>query len=146
MWQADVESQAIKVRCVVCKAETLRNLNTQRAHRIGQTRPITGVVSFTLFKINHPKLILFAVKTLAIRKTAEEKMVSRRVALKNCQEKLPKLIEEAGMRHYIEVRLCYSIVRYSYVNSMQLEPEVHHPYPYINTNRRLPTLRTPSGS
>jgi hypothetical protein len=46
-----------------------------------------------------------AVKTLAIRGTAEERVVDSRNALKNSQEKLPKLIEEAGMRHYIAVRL-----------------------------------------
>jgi len=54
----------------------------KRVHRIGQTRKIT-------------------VTTLAIRGTAEEKMVSRRDLFKNSRDKIPKLIEEAGMRHFI---------------------------------------------
>ncbi|KZT27320.1 hypothetical protein NEOLEDRAFT_1110673 [Neolentinus lepideus HHB14362 ss-1] len=65
VWRPDVESQAIK-----------------RAHRIGQTRPIT-------------------VTTLAIRSTSEEVMVARREALKGALCKVPDLIQESGMRHFI---------------------------------------------
>ncbi|KIL67165.1 hypothetical protein M378DRAFT_191789 [Amanita muscaria Koide BX008] len=65
VWQADVESQAIK-----------------RAHRIGQTKKII-------------------VTTLAIRGTAEERMVARKELFKGSRDKIPKLIEEAGMRHFI---------------------------------------------
>jgi hypothetical protein len=64
VWRADVESQAIK-----------------RAHRIGQTRPIS-------------------VKTLAIRGTHEEKMLSRREALRSLQT-IPNITNETGMRQFI---------------------------------------------
>lgn len=52
---------------------------------------------------------LHIVKTLAIRGTAEENMVARKIALKDQPEKLPKLIEEAGMRHFIAVRRTLSM-------------------------------------
>ncbi|KAG0701768.1 P-loop containing nucleoside triphosphate hydrolase protein [Suillus ampliporus] len=65
VWHPDVEAQAIK-----------------RAHRIGQTKPIT-------------------VKTLVIRHTAEEAMVSRRHFLKG-SNKVPRMTTEVGMRHFIE--------------------------------------------
>ncbi|KAF8559866.1 hypothetical protein OG21DRAFT_1402064 [Imleria badia] len=67
VWHPDVESQAIK-----------------RAHRIGQTRPVT-------------------VKTLVIRSTAEEAMITRRQYLRS-GDKLPKdMTTESGMRQYLEV-------------------------------------------
>lgn len=50
-------------------------------------------------------LTVSSVKTLAIRGTAEENMVTRRNTLKDRQEKLPKLTEESGMRHFIAVRI-----------------------------------------
>jgi hypothetical protein len=59
----------------------------QRVHRIGQTRPIS-------------------VKTLAIKASAEEVMVARRHALHNTLDKIPKLIEERGMRDFVAVRSC----------------------------------------
>jgi hypothetical protein len=62
------------------------------------------------------------VKTLAIRGTAEETMVARKNALKDRQEKLPKLIEEAGMRHYIAVRLT---LLSTCMTHAVLESEVH---------------------
>jgi hypothetical protein len=48
--------------------------------------------------------LLFTVKTLAIRSTAEEAMIRRREALKGLSGKLPGVTEEAGMRYFIEVK------------------------------------------
>jgi hypothetical protein len=49
--------------------------------------------------------IISSVKTLVIRATAEEAMVTRREALKGRSGKLPSVTEEAGMRYFIEVWL-----------------------------------------
>jgi len=66
VWKADVEAQAIK-----------------RAHRIGQTKPIT-------------------VKTLAIRNSAEELMISRRAQLKSQDQKASSsLTDDFTMRNFI---------------------------------------------
>ena len=45
------------------------------------------------------------VKTLAIRGTAEETMVERRNLFKGSNDKVPKLLEESGMRHFIAVSI-----------------------------------------
>ncbi|KAJ7193839.1 P-loop containing nucleoside triphosphate hydrolase protein, partial [Mycena pura] len=83
VWRADVESQAIK-----------------RCHRMGQTRPITGMVGNDYFL----DLTVVVVKTLAIRGTAEQNMTmaARRLALRD-SEKIPKLLDETGMRAFIAV-------------------------------------------
>jgi hypothetical protein len=49
--------------------------------------------------------LLLQVKTLAIRSTAEENMITRRDVLKGTDGRLPKMTEEVGMRHYIAVSL-----------------------------------------
>ncbi|KAG5637942.1 hypothetical protein H0H81_002536 [Sphagnurus paluster] len=107
VWQADVESQAIK-----------------RAHRIGQTRPIT-------------------VKTLAIRGTAEENMVARRNILRDSNEKVPKLTEEAGMRHFIANPkfINYTPERYSTVDMPLLTVR---PSDIGSETSLSPTLKPPS--
>lgn len=101
VWRADVESQAIK-----------------RCHRIGQSRPITGMDRHFIHFSSNYSTFHYAVKTLAIRGTAEENMAARRMALKDSKEKMPKLINESGMRSFIAVRsflpsTFLSLTRYS---------------------------------
>lgn len=58
-------------------------------------------------------------------------MVARRSALKDSQEKLPKVLEEAGMRHYIAVRSPFPaplFPSYGFNSFFLSEPQVHHPH------------------
>ena len=103
VWQADVESQAIKV---LGWSDYIRYLGLiliilQRAHRIGQTKKITGKRILLIEGVIIERIS--TVTTLAIRGTAEERMVNRREDFKGSRDKIPKLIEEAGMRHFIAV-------------------------------------------
>jgi hypothetical protein len=50
----------------------------------------------------HCVTVYYLVKTLVIRNTAEEAMVSRRHLLKG-SDKVPRMTAEVGMRHFIEV-------------------------------------------
>lgn len=104
MWQADVESQAIKVRAIMLSLEPRRlpslhsactsNRANEEYHR-SVVLPVVSICSIL-------RVQLETVKTLAIRGTAEENMVARKHTLKGNTGKLPRLIEEAGMRHFIQ--------------------------------------------
>jgi hypothetical protein len=77
-------------------------------------------------------------------------MVARRTILKNSQEKLPKVIEEAGMRHYIAVGSSLSgpagpFFNEGGANIRPSESEVHYTTAYIIDIYDLLTDRPPSG-
>ncbi|EEB94886.1 hypothetical protein MPER_06230, partial [Moniliophthora perniciosa FA553] len=87
VWQADVESQAIK-----------------RAHRIGQTRPVHGEIIVHLqIWFSGDVHVNPLVKTLAIRGTAEDKMLEwKRTHKQPRGSKVPKLpLEQVEIRHFI---------------------------------------------
>lgn len=46
--------------------------------------------------------MLFSVKTLVIRSTAEEAMIARRQHLRS-SDKIPNMATESGMREYLQV-------------------------------------------
>ena len=77
-------------------------------HRIGQIKPVTGqstIVGIRRYQLAGSSLTLtIVVKTLAIKSTMEEMMVSRRAALQSQTEKVSRnWAEESGMRQFIAV-------------------------------------------
>lgn len=100
VWHPDVEAQAIKVRKYTRPVNLV--LNRTKSERIVLDR-------LSQLLVICPELWLMAqftsvslVKTLVIRNTAEEAMVSRRHLLKG-SDKVPRMTAEVGMRHFIEV-------------------------------------------
>lgn len=69
---------------------------------------VSGRLGLSVVRLGNPLVNMlnsssFIVKTLAIRGTAEETMAARRLDLKDSQDKLPKFINEKGMRDFIAV-------------------------------------------
>jgi hypothetical protein len=99
VWHPDVESQAIKVRRLHHSVCT-RGLNYCLActsHGTNETSYRSVLSAF--------KCLLYSflpVRTLVIRSTAEEAMISRRQYLRS-NDKIPNMMTESGMREFIEV-------------------------------------------
>ncbi|KAJ8456942.1 hypothetical protein ONZ45_g18517 [Pleurotus djamor] len=108
-------------RVIFCEPVWRADVESQaikRVHRIGQTKPVH-------------------VKTLVIRGTAEEHMMSRRSELWGSSTKIPNMIEEQGMRYFIMVGPS------SPSPSFALIPVIQHPR-FINTPPvSLPTVTFP---
>lgn len=101
VWQADVESQAIKVcRSILITILPLILRSVSECIELG--RPGSLRVKSPLFHNNFADWG-YAVKTLAIRGTAEENIMARRNFFKGSHEKIPKIVEDSGMRQYIAV-------------------------------------------
>ena len=83
VWHADVEAQAIK-----------------RVHRIGQKKPITGELVVIYARMRAHSI---TVKTLVMRGTPEELVVSRRTELKSLnQSQSIDSADDVGIRDFIE--------------------------------------------
>jgi hypothetical protein len=99
----------------------------QRVHRIGQTKPISGKSRPNLSPAYSHRFR--TVKTLAIRNSAEELMISRRAQLKG-QDQKSSLTDDFTMRNFISVRTPPSrsdngSILFFFSPSLSSEPEFH---------------------
>jgi hypothetical protein len=109
VWKADVEAQAVKVIVIAMlpKKNLVDESTQQYSESIESARPNQSLASherpspfLTLTPFSH------AVKTLAIRNSAEELMISRRAQLKGQDQKVSSsLTDDFTMRNFISVGL-----------------------------------------
>jgi hypothetical protein len=100
MWRARQSRLVVPPTLLSCQSDPF-----QRVHRIGQTRPVTGAIRSPPLQTS--QVLITAVKTLAIRGTAEEMMLQQRAVLKGTVPTAANWTEQKELRRFVEVCLTF---------------------------------------